>query len=110
MTPVETTPADIQDVQVTERIQQMLIDKEWPPEQPIIDSGYMDAELLATSQTVHHIDLLGPTVQTPVGKLKPVKGLMEHISAWTGKTSKSPVRKVNAVNVGPALTILPPTP
>ena len=60
LTHVETTAAEIQDVSMTARIQQALVDKGLPPDQHIVDSGYIDAELLATSPVDQGIDLLGP--------------------------------------------------
>jgi transposase len=61
ITHVETTTAEIQDITMTEVIQQALEDKAVCPNEHIVDAGYVDADLLVTSQTQHGIDLIGPT-------------------------------------------------
>ncbi len=60
MTHVETTTATTYDGAVTETIQTALAAKGLLPEDHIVDSGYLDAELLVTSQKRHGLTLLGP--------------------------------------------------
>ena len=63
---IETTLADVQDVQVTADIQQALAQAELVPDEQIVDSGYVDAELLVSSHRDYGIHLLG-TARTIVG-------------------------------------------
>ena len=57
---VETTPAPSNDSDMTAPIQQALADKGLAPATHLTDAGYVDAELLVTSQAKHGIELLGP--------------------------------------------------
>lgn len=57
---VETTPAPVTDSHRTAPIQQALMDKGLAPATHFADAGYVDADLLVTSQTQQGIELLGP--------------------------------------------------
>jgi transposase len=59
ITQVETTPATTHDVNVTEQIQESLIDRGLAPEKQLVDMGYMEADLLVSSQD-KGIELVGP--------------------------------------------------
>ncbi len=61
ITNVETTAAPIADGEATPVIHQALKKKNLLPEKHIVDTGYLDAELLVTSQRDYEINLLGPT-------------------------------------------------
>jgi len=61
ITDVQTTEATVHEVQKTEAIQQALMAKALPPGEHLVDSAYIDAELLVTSQKRHGITLIGPT-------------------------------------------------
>jgi transposase len=61
ITHVETTAAPIADGDVTETIHTSLAQKNLLPSQHIVDTGYLDAELLVTAQTQHQVELIGPT-------------------------------------------------
>ena len=61
ITNVETTAAPIADGDVTETIHTSLAKKNLLPNKHIVDMGYLDAELLVTSQVKHQVQLLGPT-------------------------------------------------
>jgi transposase len=60
ITHVETTPATTADVQVIDDIHTDLARQNLLPQQHIVDTAYVAAEQLVTSQTEHQIDLLGP--------------------------------------------------
>lgn len=60
ITQVETTPVDLLDNQAVPRLHAKLAQKELLPDQHIIDSGYMDGELLVASQREYGVELLGP--------------------------------------------------
>jgi transposase len=57
---VQTTVALVQDVEVTAAIQQELAQADLLPEEQLVDAGYVDADLLVSSQQTHGIRLHGP--------------------------------------------------
>lgn len=61
ITHVETTKASVTDDAVTERIHEALKEKQLLPDKHVVDTGYLDAKLLVTSQQTYRVDLLGPT-------------------------------------------------
>ena len=61
ITNVETTAAPIADGDVTEAIHTSLASKNLLPNKHIVDTGYLDAELLVTTQAEHQVELLGAT-------------------------------------------------
>ncbi len=61
ITHVETTKATVHESQETEAIHQALIEKGLPPNEHLVDSAYIDADLLVSSREQHEIDLIGPT-------------------------------------------------
>lgn len=63
ITDVQTSPAPKSDDAQTPSIHQELKRKELLPAQHIVDSGYLDAELLVASRQDYQIDLIGPTRQ-----------------------------------------------
>jgi transposase len=60
ITHVETTPAPVADGAVTPVIHHALREKALLPTTHIVDTGYLDAELLVTSRQDYDVDLLGP--------------------------------------------------
>lgn len=65
ITHVETTPATTADIHVTPRIHTALAQKELLPGEHLVDTAYVDAELMLTSQTDYGIDLVGPVPPDP---------------------------------------------
>ena len=61
ITHVETTAGPVADGEATPRIHQALERKRLLPHLHIVDTGYLDAELLVTSQRDYGVELLGPT-------------------------------------------------
>ncbi len=61
ITHVETTTAPVSDDARTATIHEGLKQKELLPDQHIVDTGYVDAQLLHRSQQEYGIDLVGPT-------------------------------------------------
>jgi transposase len=59
---VHTTVAPVQDVEVTARIQEGLAQQSLLPQDQLVDTGYVDADLLVSSQQDYGIRLLGPTL------------------------------------------------
>jgi transposase len=60
ITHVHTTVATTQDVSCTKDIQQGLADKSLLPSRHLVDTGYVDAQLLVQSQEKHQVELFGP--------------------------------------------------
>src|SRR4051794_6426155 len=61
ITNVETTPGPVADGAVTTSIHQDLADRDLLPGLHVVDTGYLDAELLVTTPAQFGVDLLGPT-------------------------------------------------
>jgi transposase len=61
---VETTIASQPDVSTTESIHESLAEKELLPEEHLVDGGYVDAQLLVSSQKEYDIELVGPVRST----------------------------------------------
>jgi transposase len=61
ITHVETTAAPIADAEATPLIDAALEEKQLLPHLHIVDTGYLDAELLVSSKQQHGVELLGPT-------------------------------------------------
>lgn len=61
ITHVETTSGPIADGDMTPDIHQSLSDKDLLPNQHLVDTGYLDAKLLAEAKQQYNIDLFGPT-------------------------------------------------
>ncbi len=71
---VQTTVATVQDVEMTATIQEELSRHHLLPEEQIVDTGYVDAELVVTSQQQHGIRLVGPVLSDNSWQAKAGKG------------------------------------
>jgi transposase len=60
ITDVQTTPANVTDVAMTDVIHGALAEKGLLPNEHLVDAGYVDAGLLVTSHTQFGVDLYGP--------------------------------------------------
>jgi hypothetical protein len=60
ITNVETTSATVSDDAVTEQIHNALQQRDLLPEVHLVDTGYVDAELILESKRQYDIDLFGP--------------------------------------------------
>jgi transposase len=60
MTHVATTAATTADVDLTDTIHRGLAARDLTPKEHIVDTGYMDAELIVSSQTDYQMTLIGP--------------------------------------------------
>ncbi len=60
ITNVETTQATVHESRKTEAIHQALADKALPPDQHLVDSAYVDADVLISSREQFGISLVGP--------------------------------------------------
>jgi transposase len=61
ITHVETTPAPVADGALTSAIHAALAGKQLLPAEHLVDTGYLDAELLVTVPRDFGVDLIGPT-------------------------------------------------
>ncbi|HZA22996.1 MAG TPA: IS1182 family transposase, partial [Dehalococcoidia bacterium] len=61
ITQVTTTPAPLADGTVTPSIHKVLGDKGLLPQRHLVDTGYLDAALLARAWREYRVDLFGPT-------------------------------------------------
>ncbi len=71
---VQTTVANVQDVEVTAPIQEDLAQHDLLPEDQVVDTGYVDADLLVSSQEQYGIRLLGPVLSDNSWQAKAGKG------------------------------------
>ena len=61
---VETTESTKQDKEMTGAIHQALENKQLPPNEHFVDTGYVDGEHLTTSEKRYGIELIGPVAQS----------------------------------------------
>jgi transposase len=71
---VQTTVANVPDVEMTATIQAQLVKTELKPEKQIVDTGYVDADLLVSSHQ-QGIKLLGPVLSDNRGPRQSGQGL-----------------------------------
>ncbi len=62
ITNVETVPATTQDSSMTERIHASLADKNLLPDRHVVDTGYVDADLMVKIPRKYGIELIGPVL------------------------------------------------
>ena len=70
ITDCQTTPATVADGQLTEAIHQALERKGLLPDEHLVDTRYVDAELLLSSRGTYAVDLIGPVPPNPSWQLK----------------------------------------
>jgi transposase len=63
ITQVTTTPGPTPDRAALPEIHAIFEARELLPDQPIVDAGYVDAELLVATRTAYQVDLVGPTAK-----------------------------------------------
>lgn len=97
ITHVATTPATTIDVEMTATIQAELAAHELLPTEHLVDSGYIDAELLVTSAQEHQIDLLGPVIVDPSWQAKesPDFTAAQFAIDWDAEQARCPQGKVS---------------
>lgn len=88
---VQTTVATVQDVEMTATIQEQLVKVQLQPEEQIVDTGYVDADLLVSSQQ-QGIELVGPTMPDSSWQAKAGKGFdLAHFSIdWDKQQATCP--------------------
>ena len=88
MVHVATTISTVQDIELTDTIHDELAERQLPPSEQVVDSGYISPARIERAQRVHGITLLGPVVA-------------DHSSQATGSTS-APSKSKTAVRSAPA--------
>jgi len=71
---VQTTVANVQDVEMTTTIQEDLAQHHLLPEEQIVDTGYVDADVLVSSHQTYGIALVGPVLSDNSWQAKAGKG------------------------------------
>jgi transposase len=71
---VQTTVANVQDVDMTATIQEDLAQHHLLPEEQIVDTGYVDADLLVSSHRNYGLTLVGPVLADNSWQSKADKG------------------------------------
>lgn len=74
ITNVETTSGTTEDFDVTETIHQHLDERDLLPAEHLLDAGYVDARVLAESQSEHGVDVVGPVRRDPSWQAKAGEG------------------------------------
>ncbi len=74
ITHVRTTTANLHEIHSTEAIHQALRDKGLTPDQHLVDSAYVDADLLVKTPQEYGITLIGPTRKNPSWQAKMAGG------------------------------------
>jgi transposase len=92
ITQVVTTPATTQDSVMGPAIQQDLADRDVLPGIHLLDSGYVDADLLATAQTQHQIDVIGPPFGSYSRQRREGRGydLQAFVINWEAQQARCP--------------------
>jgi transposase len=75
ITNVETTPATTNDVCMTEPIHTHLAKRDLLPHEHLLDSGYVAAAVLVSSQQTHAVDVVGPTLSDNSWQARQADGL-----------------------------------
>jgi transposase len=75
ITNVETTPATTNDVCMTETIHTHLAERDRLPHEHLLDSGYVAAAVLVSSQQTHAVDVVGPTLSDNSWQARQADGL-----------------------------------
>jgi hypothetical protein len=100
ITHVETTIGPAADGAATPRIHAALQQRGLLPGTHIMDTGFLDAQLLVKSPEHYGVDLLGPPVSTITGKPAKGRALMPSTSRLIGPGSTRSVRPARPVSAG----------
>ncbi len=89
---VQTTVANVQDVEMTASIQKDLAQRHLLPEEQMVDTGYVDADLLVSSRQDYGITLVGPVLADNSWQKKAGKGFdSAHFPInWPEQTASCP--------------------
>lgn len=99
ITHVETCYATVPDVSSTADIHQRLSEKHLLPAEHVVDTGYVDADLLVASRTDHGVTLIGPARPNSSWQIRTEGGLdtSKFSVDWEGQRVLCPQGKVSSV-------------
>jgi transposase len=97
ITNVETTSATQPDQASTAAIHQALCKRDLVPSEHVVDSGYIDAELLVESERTYKMELLGPVRTDTSWQARAGEGYAaaDFELDWQGKQARCPMGKVS---------------
>jgi transposase len=113
ITNVATTPGPVPDIDMTQPIHESLKEKDLLPATHLIDTAYLDTQLLLTSKINYGVDLLGPSRQDYKWQARANEGfsaecfqldwqqkqatcpLGKHSTSWSSYTTSSGIEIVN---------------
>lgn len=92
ITDVQTTPATTADAQMIAPIQAELAGKDLLPSTQIVDTSYMAADQIVTSQHQYGVDLLGPVTRDSSWQAQAQEGfdLSGFVLDWSGQSATCP--------------------
>jgi transposase len=96
ITHVQTTPAPSSDEGVLSAIHADLAEKELLPDQHLVDSGYVTAINLVTAQSVHGVDLVGPTLKTHWYQAETGYDITHFSIDWEAETVTCPQGRISS--------------
>ena len=97
ITQIETTPATTPDGAVVTTIHQNLAARELLPAEHLMDTGYVDAEVLVTSQAQHEVTVCGPVPPDTTWQKRAGEGfdLTCFIVDWAAEQVRCPLGKTS---------------
>ena len=97
ITQVATVPASTNDVELTEEIQADLAGRDLLPAEHLLDTGYVSAQHLLTSERAHGVDLVGPVLLDTSWQAAADEGFdLTHFAInWERQTVTCPQGKVS---------------
>jgi transposase len=92
ITDVKTASASTPDAKVVPEVHQSLAERGLLPSQHLVDSGYIDAELLVSSKEQYGVDLMGPTLQDTQWLAQQAQGFAssDFVIDWEAKSATCP--------------------
>ena len=97
ITYVETTPSTNKDHEIMENLHGSLSQQNLSPSQHLVDAGYIDSELLVTSNKNYQIDLIGPAPGDSQWQAREGKGfgLTDFKIDWENQVVRCPLGKLS---------------
>ena len=99
VTDVDTTPATTADCTVTAAVQSRLADRDLTPREHLVDTSYVTADHLVTSQTAHDCTLLGPVQENSSWQARAGEGFgaAQFVIDWEHEQATCPQGKTSKV-------------
>ncbi len=92
LTHVATTPATVADIHLTAPIHDALAAKHLPPDEHLVDTGYVDAATLVTSRAAHGVTVVGPVPADTSWQARAGHGfdVSRFVIAWEARSATCP--------------------